>query len=206
MELTSLLAIFTAMILLAAIPGPAVLAVSACAVSYGLPRAGMLIMGITLGDYLYIILALFGLSALAQLLGDAFIYLKYVSAAYILYLGFSLITSKNQQSAISRVVANNKRTVFAGLLLNLSNPKAIIFYFGFFPAFIELQNTTVMDVLLIMLVATVAFASMNLFYASLAIKANSALGINKGSHRAKQVVGVFLVIIALWLGLADFVN
>lgn len=202
MELSNLLAIFVAMLMLAAIPGPAVLAVSACAVSHGMPRAAMMIVGITLGDYLYIVLALFGLSALAYVLGEAFIYVKYLSAAYIFYIGYSLVRSNGNSAALSRIVATKKRAVLGGLMLNLSNPKAIVFYFGFFPAFIEPDSATIADLFSIMLAATVAFASVNLIYANLAIKAKSIIGLTRNGKTGKVVVGIVLMAAASWLVLS----
>jgi threonine/homoserine/homoserine lactone efflux protein len=61
----------------------------------------------------------------------------------------------------------------AGLLITLGNPKAILFYIGFFPAFVNVGEVATTDVLLIMGAATLAFGSVNLGYCYLAVRAKN---------------------------------
>lgn len=187
MSFDNYLALFGAMILLAMVPGPAVFAVVARSFSSGFSRGLLMIIGITLGDFIFILFALFGLSVVSEIMGTTFFIIKYVSAAYLIWLGYHLIRSKAQsvdieQSKESSLLSN----LVTGLLINLGNPKAILFYIGLFPAFIDVSAVEAVDVMLIMTVAAIAFGSINICYALLAIRAkrlfksaNAAAVINK---------------------------
>jgi len=187
MSIDSLLALFGAMFILAIVPGPAVFAIIARSFSSGKLQAFYMTVGIVLGDYIFIVLALFGLSALAEIMGTTFFIIKYLSAAYLIWLGIKLLLSKadsiNIQASENSSLMSNFLT---GLFITLGNPKAILFYVGFFPAFINVNEVTLYDTSLIMLAATVAFGTVNMCYSLLAIKAkntfksaNAAVIINK---------------------------
>ena len=136
----SLLALFGAMLIVALIPGPAVFAVIARTFSSGFSRGLMMIIGITLGDFIFILLSLFGLSIIAEIMGTAFLIIKYVSAAYLIWLGITLIKSKvNAEDIKSSKESSLIANLITGLMVNLGNPKAIVFYIGLFPAFIDVN-------------------------------------------------------------------
>jgi len=96
MSIDSLFALFCAMLILAIVPGPAVFAIIARSFSSGKLQAFYMTAGIILGDYIFIILALFGLSALAEIMGTAFIIIKYLSAAYLIWLGIKMLRTKTE--------------------------------------------------------------------------------------------------------------
>jgi threonine/homoserine/homoserine lactone efflux protein len=172
----SLLALFGAMLIVALVPGPAVFAIIARTFSSGFSRGLMMIIGITLGDFIFILLALFGLSIISEIMGTTFLIIKYASAAYLIWLGINLIKSKATAEDIkaskeSSLVGN----LATGLMINLGNPKAIVFYIGLFPAFIDVNQVVAVDVLVIMGIATLAFGSVNICYALLALRAKKML-------------------------------
>ena len=78
MTLTSSLALFTAMIALALFPGPGVLVVISRTISLGFKQGLVTVIGILVGDFIFILLAIFGLSALADFMGSFFIIIKLV--------------------------------------------------------------------------------------------------------------------------------
>jgi threonine/homoserine/homoserine lactone efflux protein len=174
MTTEGLFALFCAMLILALVPGPAVFAIIARSFTSGNLHALYMTAGIILGDYVFIILALFGLSALAEMMGTAFFIIKYLSAAYLIWLGIKLLRTKADSIEIeaSKNVSLSAN-FFTGLFITLGNPKAILFYVGFFPAFINVSEVTLADTGLIMLAATLAFGSVNMGYSLLAVKAKS---------------------------------
>ena len=191
---TSLLTLFTAMFVLALVPGPVVFAVVARAFSSGLKHAIYLVLGVLLGDFVFIILALFGLSALAQMMGDTFVIIKYLSAAYLIWLGVGLLRAKSSHVALEAPAHNASRADFlTGIIIALGNPKAIIFYVGFFPAFVDISQVTLQDTGLIMLVATVAFGSVNVAYALVAIKAKQTFSSAKANRVINKTAGSLMV-------------
>jgi threonine/homoserine/homoserine lactone efflux protein len=202
MSIDSLFALFGAMIILAIVPGPAVFAIIARSFSSGKLQAFYMTVGIVLGDYIFIVLALFGLSALAEVMGTAFFIIKYLSAAYLIWLGVQLLRTKAKSIDIeaskdSSLISN----LLTGLFITLGNPKAIIFYVGFFPAFINVNEVTFYDTSLIMLAATLAFGSVNMCYSLLAVKAkntfkspNATTVINKTAGTIMVSTGVLVAI------------
>ncbi|TDR20682.1 LysE family translocator [Marinicella litoralis] len=190
----SLLALFGAMLIVALVPGPAVLAVIARTFSSGFSRGLMMIIGITLGDFIFILLALFGLSIISEILGTTFLIIKYASAAYLIWLGISLFKSKSSAEDIkvskeSSLLAN----LITGLMINLGNPKAIVFYIGLFPAFIDVNQVVTVDVMTIMGIATIAFGSVNICYALLALRAKKMLNNPDASSLINKTAGTIMV-------------
>lgn len=159
-------------------------------------------MGIVLGDYVFILLALFGLTALSEIMGTTFFIIKYLSAIYLIWLGIKLLKAKASMIEIQNSVESSKSSNFiAGLLITLGNPKAILFYVGFFPAFINVSDISNFDVLMIMAAATLAFGSVNLFYSFMAVKAkrlfkspNASTVINKTAGTIMVSTGAFIVV------------
>ena len=194
MSFADLLALFGAMLIVAIVPGPAVFSVIARTFSSGFSRGLMMIVGITLGDFLFILLALFGLSIISEIMGTAFIFVKYISAAYLIWLGVKLLKTKVsaediQESKESSLIAN----LLTGLMINLGNPKAIVFYVGLFPAFINVNQVTTADVLSIMVIASVAFGSVNVCYALLALRAKRMLKNPNASSIINKTAGTIMV-------------
>ena len=194
MSIDSLFALFGAMIILAMVPGPAVFAIIARSFSSGKLQAFYMTVGIVLGDYIFIVLALFGLSALAEVMGTAFFIIKYLSAAYLILLGIQLLRTEVKSIDIkaskdSSLISN----LLTGLFITLGNPKAIIFYVGFFPAFINVNEVTFYDTSLIMLAATFAFGSVNMCYSLLAVKAKNTFKSPNATNVINKTAGTIMV-------------
>ncbi len=109
-------------------------------------RAGMVTAaGISLGLLGHTLLAAFGLGSLLLASELLFTILKYVGAAYLIYLATRLIFSQSTAFELSTSQSMPIRQLFlGGAICNLSNPKITIFYFAFLPQFIsrDIQNPT----------------------------------------------------------------
>ncbi len=169
MSITSGIALFLAMLLSAAIPGPSVLAVVSRSLTYDWKQGLLVVLGVLLADYIFIFLALSGLSAVASVMGEFAIVIKYVGITYLFWLAYITWTSNASVSSTrSPDKATKASSVVVGVLMTLSNPKAILFYMGFFPAFIDLQSVTVSDVVMIIAISTVSVGGMLSIYACMA--------------------------------------
>jgi threonine/homoserine/homoserine lactone efflux protein len=126
-------------------PGPDVL----CIVSHSLrsgARAGIVAgLGVTVGCFIHIFAAALGVGALVAASATAFTVLKWVGAAYLLYVGLKLLLSRSGGSPLGSAVAAlaqesapvNLRKVFRnGFLTNALNPKVALFFLAFVPQFI----------------------------------------------------------------------
>jgi len=127
----------TAMALLA-IPGPAVLYVVTRSIEMG--RAGGLasVAGITTGTFVHVTLATVGVSSLVLASTVAFDAVRYVGAAYLIALGLRrLLTRKEEVVEDVPVPRTRRRAYTQGVIVNLTNPKTIVFVFAFVPQFVD---------------------------------------------------------------------
>jgi threonine/homoserine/homoserine lactone efflux protein len=127
----------TAIVLLL-VPGPAVLYVVTRSIEMG--RSGGLasVAGITTGTVAYVALAAAGLSSLILASTAAFDAVKYVGAAYLLLLGVRRLLGRGLEQPDEQVVPRTRRRAYAqGIVVNLTNPKTIVFVFAFLPQFVD---------------------------------------------------------------------
>lgn len=120
----------------AIVPSMSVLTVSARSAALGFVHGVLTAAGIVLGDVLFILIAIYGLSVLAAWLDSRFILIQYLGAAYLIWLGIALWRSR---PAIGADENKSSSSLFAsflsGLLITLGDQKAIWFYLGFFRHF-----------------------------------------------------------------------
>ena len=172
MTLMSGVALFVAMLISALIPGPSVMAVISRSIMSGARHGLMVTRGILLADYIFICLALTGLSTISSILGEFSVVLKYFGASYLLWLAYftwqaDITLSEDVESQTNSLTA----TVLVGLVIGLANPKAILFYMGFFPAFVELSSIVLYEVVIILLISTFAVGGVLSGYALASAKA-----------------------------------
>jgi threonine/homoserine/homoserine lactone efflux protein len=185
MTTTSMVSLFVALVILAVIPGPGVFTVVARSMASGFFHGLVTVFGIVFGDYIFIILSVYGLSALASTMGGIFTFIKYAGAAYLVWLGIKLLLTKYSSVEVKPIIELSFFSNFiAGLATTLSNPKAILFYVSFFPAFINVQSVTVIEIGQLLLVATMAVGSVMAAYAYTASKASLLF---KSSRAAKTL-------------------
>ncbi|WP_060981978.1 LysE family translocator [Vibrio splendidus] len=193
MSITSGIALFVAMLLSAAIPGPSVLAVLSRSLSFGWKQGLLVVLGVLIADYIFIFLALSGLSALASAMGDFATVIKYVGVTYLFWLAYTTWTSDvSESSSTSSEQGTKASSVIIGLLMTVSNPKAILFYMGFFPAFIDLKTFTTTDVMMILVISTVAVGGVLSLYACSASKARFVFQGRSAKTLLNRLSGGFL--------------
>lgn len=142
-----------------AAPGPAVAAVLARVMAQG--SAGMVwfVSGLMLGDVLWFLTAAFGLAALAALVQPVFFALKYLGAAYLLYLAWRLWNAPATAAPAEPVRGQGLKLFAGGLLLTMGNPKTMLFYLAVLPALIDLPSLTTVGMLEISVAIAVVFAA-----------------------------------------------
>lgn len=149
MDLLSIIAFCGALFIFMASPGPGTFGVIARGLGSGFKHAFSMALGMALGDLIFFLLAVFGLSAIAHILGDLFTFIKYVGGVYLLYLGIKILRSNPKKEQLKATKSVSKSTDFiAGLFICLSNPKTILFYLGFLPAFVDLRTLQSGDIIL----------------------------------------------------------
>lgn len=196
MSLLNIFAFSLAMFLLAITPGPGVFATISRALSSGFLNASFVVMGIVIGDIIFLLLAIFGLSAIASILGDFFILVKYLGGIYLLFLGYKILTSKEKETNLKGIHELSwKKNFLTGLIITLSNPKVILFYLGFLPTFINLQTLTAIDIFIISTVVTIVLGGVMLAYAYSASSAKNLFK-SKSSKRKMNIAAGSVMISA----------
>jgi threonine/homoserine/homoserine lactone efflux protein len=171
-----LLFFMTAAIVLLVIPGPAVLYIVARSVDQGRKAGLASCSGITTGGLVHVLAAAFGLSALLVSSAIAYSVVKYAGAAYLVYLGIKKLRERPVAAdGVKHVEPASLRHVYAqGILVQVLNPKAAIFFFAFLPQFV---NPTRGPVTLQFLALGMIFIVMGFISDSLwALTAGSAAG------------------------------
>jgi len=194
MSITGALALFGAMFILAVIPGPGVIVVAARSMTSGFSHGAVTALGIVLGDYVFILLCISGLSILAETMGGVFTTIKYLGVAYLVWLGIRMIRSPARAEEIEGVRETSYRSnLLIGLLTTLGNPKAILFYVSFFPTFLDMTSITITDVLAILLVTALSVGGVMLGYAFLAARASALLDKSTSSRSFNLIGGGVLI-------------
>jgi threonine/homoserine/homoserine lactone efflux protein len=137
---SQLLFFVTTAAILLAIPGPAVLYIVGRSIGQGRNAGLVSALGIGIGTLIHTAAAAVGLSALLVSSATAFSVVKYLGAAYLVYLGIQRLRSKESLAAASDSAAPRvtlARVFSQGIVVNVLNPKTALFFFAFLPQFID---------------------------------------------------------------------
>jgi len=195
------LLVFSAIYLLAvATPGPGVAAVIARSLARGTQGAAAFIAGFLIGDLIWFALAATGLAALAQTAQTLFVIVKYVGAAYLLYLAYRLWTAPAQPEADEvKIDAGQKplQLFLGSLALTLANPKVMVFFLALLPTVVRLEELTVVGFIEIGLAIAIVLPLVLGGYAVLAARARrlfktprAVRAINRGTGAAMACAAV----------------
>ncbi|MCP3922602.1 MAG: LysE family translocator [Desulfobacterales bacterium] len=189
MDLITTLSLALAMFILAITPGPGVLATVAKSLATGFQNSLGLILGIVLGDAIFLLFAIFGLSFVAKVMGDFFIIVKYCGSLYLIWIGIKIFITKETNISETSKTGN----FITGLLITLSNPKVILFYCGFLPTFLDLSNLKNTDIMIVFFVILSILASVLMAYAYLGESTRSLIKNKKSLRRVNKIAGCVMV-------------
>jgi RhtB (resistance to homoserine/threonine) family protein len=192
-------------------PGPDVLYIVTHSLRSG-ARAGIVAgLGITAGCFVHIFAAAVGVSALLATSATAFTVLKWMGAAYLLWIGVKILFSRRPQATTDlRAVAASEpqrplKTVFiGGLWTNVLNPKVAIFFLAFVPQFIAPDAAS----------PALAFAMLGVLFNLNAIPVNAGWAlvaawmarrdaVQRGMHWLDRAAGVMFIGFGIKLALTD---
>jgi threonine/homoserine/homoserine lactone efflux protein len=194
MEFSTIITFCLTLVFFMASPGPGTFAVVARGIGSGFSHAFAMVVAMALGDLIYLLLAIFGLSAVAHLMGDFFLILKYIGGFYLIYLGFKIFFSKNSKSDLEKTKSSSYRGDFlAGLLICLSNPKVILFYLGVVPLFVELDTLRAFDIFVLSFLVVFILIAVLGSYAYFAAKAKNLASNPKKQNIINKVAGSMMM-------------
>ncbi|MGW5260953.1 LysE family translocator [Microbispora sp. NPDC004025] len=132
------LALFAAATLaLLVVPGPAVLYIVTRSVAQGRSAGLVSVLGVHAGSLVHIAAAAFGITALLAASATAFAVVKYLGAAYLVYLGVRKLMRRPETEDAEVTVASNSRLFGEGFVVNVLNPKTAMFFLAFLPQFVD---------------------------------------------------------------------
>ncbi|MEO8009083.1 MAG: LysE family translocator, partial [Betaproteobacteria bacterium] len=154
--------------LLCLTPGPAVLLVLATALRRGTGAGAMSTLGILTANSIYFALSATGLGALLLASYRIFFLVKWAGAAYLIYLGVRALLAKSPEPGDVGTTGPGSRFAgrlfLDGLLLQLSNPKAIVFFAALLPQFIDPKGDIVLQIVVLWTTGTVIESAVLLCY------------------------------------------
>jgi len=174
-SLTTLFTVALASFLLAIVPGPTVTVIIANSLRGGTSAGLLNIGGTILGDLLLVLILAFGLQTIITFMGDAFFWIKLIGAAYLIWIGYKLLTSDGDIGDADKVKPPKIGYFWQGFVVVLTNPKALFFFGAFIPLFIDPAGDTFMQTIVLGLVFTVVASASDAIYAILAGKAGQWL-------------------------------
>lgn len=197
---SSFVLFLSAALVLLAIPGPAVFYVVGRSIGLGRSAGLVSALGIAVGTCVHVAAAAIGLSALLMSSAIAFGVVKYLGAAYLIYLGVQKLRREESfefSAAATRVKLG--RVFGQGIIVNTLNPKTALFFFAFLPQFVNASRGPVAQQILFL---GLLFAAMGVISDSLwGLFAGSVAGRLRGnsrwSHRQRYVSGGILISLGL---------
>jgi threonine/homoserine/homoserine lactone efflux protein len=202
--LESLLLYCGAMVILFITPGPVWVAIIARGLSGGFSAAWPLAIGVAIGDVIWPLAAIFGLSWIASVYGDYMVVLRWVAVVIFALLGALLIRHADQPiAADSRLTRPGRWAGFAaGVAVILGNPKAILFYMGVLPGFFDLRHVTGPDIAAILAVSVLIPVAGNLSFALMIDRVRKLVASPAAVRRMNRTAGTLMIVVAAVIALA----
>ena len=131
------------------VPGPTVTLIIANTLAFG-TRAGILnVVGTQLGLILMIGLLAIGFQFISQQLDWFLVIIRYLGAIYLIWFGYKLFTSRSLVAEITNKKYSHKEFIIQGFLVIWSNPKAFLFLGAFIPQFLDFNQSTGIQIILL---------------------------------------------------------
>lgn len=199
---------FIAIFVFSVTPGPGVFAILARALVFGAKKCTMLALGMAVSDIVYLILACFGLATIAENWAEVFIVIRYLGAAYLIYLGYKMFKTLPQikdsiDSEVTEKAAGTALSGFIqGFLISASNPKVILFYIAFLPTFMDLTTLSSNDIALAATLALIGLMAGLMLIAYGAARMASLLKTPLAHTRLNRGAGSIMILAGTYLAVS----
>lgn len=205
MSLTlSQIALYTgALFVLFLTPGPVWLALLARGMSGGFAAAWPLAFGVSVGDMLWPLLAILGVSWLVQQIAWFLVALQWVAVVMFVVMGGLLIRHANHQiGQDSRLTRPGTWAGFlAGVAVILGNPKAILFYMGILPGFFPVATMTSLDIALVVMISMLVPLCGNLILSLFVGRIRNFMASRGNLARMNRIAGILMIAVGLAIAL-----
>ena len=177
------------------IPGPTILLVISYSLISGRQVVFALLLGVGLGDIVAMILSFIGVGLLLQTVAIAFQFLKWIGAAYLIWLGIRMWRSASESMELSAITDNKVwHAIMANaFVITALNPKSIVFFLAFLPQFINSEKPFITQSLILGSTFLMLAIISVLFYSMLATFAGQQMQLSL-IHRWTNRIGGSLLI------------
>lgn len=199
MDLVTLAAFTIAYAIAVLVPGPGIAAVVARALGGGFWGAVPMILGILVGDLIYLVFAVFGLAAIATWFGPIFTIVRWAGALYLLYIAWQFWTAKPGSEQVAAKSGESRwRTFLSGFALTMGNPKTIVFYLALLPTVLPLDKPiTPLGFSELVAIVVVVLLIIGCAYAALAAAARDFFTSTKAIRRLNRTAGAIMATAAV---------
>lgn len=198
----TLISFSLASFVLALSPGPDNIFVLAQSLAHGSKSGIAVTAGLVSGCIVHTTLLAFGISAIITASETAFYFIKIIGAAYLLYLAFRVYKSDSKIAITDAAPEKTFKQLFqTGVIMNLVNPKVMIFFLAFFPGF--LWNTEENTVIQFFILGAVFMAITFVVFSGVALLAGNISQILQKSRNISVVLKWLQIIV--FIGIAVFI-
>ncbi|TFF18397.1 LysE family translocator [Jiella endophytica] len=172
------------------IPGPGVAGLVGQSLGSGLRAALFFLAGLALGDLAYLTIAVAGLAALAEIFAEAFLVVKILGGAYLIYLATVFWRNRGGLAELHAAKARSgARSLLAGFMVTLGNPKTIVFYLALLPSVLDLRGVGVSQYVVLSILTILVLFLVLSPYAFVAAKARGMMTRPQAIRRLNRAAG-----------------
>ncbi len=191
-----------ATVILILMPGPIVSLVIANALAYGTRTGVQTALGASGGNAMLAAGGAFGLAALLGLLADVFDIIRWMGAAYLIYLGVKAWRAKVETLDDTKPMRSGTSVAAQGVLVAITNPKTLFFYAAFFPQFIDPTQAAAPQLALLAVTFVVIGTTLDTMYALLAGQLRGYFSDAKRARTRNRITGTLLIGTGIGMALA----
>jgi threonine/homoserine/homoserine lactone efflux protein len=174
-----------------AVPGPGVVAIVARALGSGFRGTIPAVLGMLVGDLVWMTLSAFGLAAIATAMGNWFLFIKYAGALYLVYMGYKYWRAEVGEMT-ELVPASTRQSFFSQLSITLGNPKAMAFFLAILPTVVDLNHLSAFGYGQLVLVTVVLIPTIMLSYTAAAARVRELLTSKKARKGINKTAAVVM--------------
>lgn len=184
-------------------PGPVWVAMIARSMSGGFSAAWPLALGVVVGDVIWPLVAILGVTWLVEQAAWFMVVLKWVAVAMFVTMGVLLIRNADKKLSENRRLTRPGMWAgfIAGLVVIMANPKAVLFYIGMLPGFFDLTRVTKLDIAAICLTSLLVPLVGNLILAGFVGKGRALLKSPSALRKLNTSAGWLLILVGLLIAL-----
>ena len=186
----------TALILL---PGPNIMMIVSNSLAYG-PRRGLAtVAGVSAAMAVFLSLTTFGMTSLVTAASDWFEWLRWIGAAYLIYLGVQQFRAPPVSETVAGAPMALSRVFMQGFIVSATNPKVLLFYAAFLPQFVDPSAAILPQMALLSVTFLVIAAGLDSCFALAAGRMRGIFANPRIGRLQNRLTGSLLIGAGLWL-------